>query len=144
MIFAPALRTRWSRFLSGRPKMEADNLRVQLHKKITHFVIEGSTGGGRHESVVIDSQLDVVGIQTSPPVIFTSRVVARLLVTEEVHIDRARCLSSNGFKLLARLFNAQQGTSKGTEPSSLRNGDRQIRKSRSSHRRLDNWYLNVE
>ena len=96
--------------------MEADNLRLELHDEIAHFVVERSAVGAQNSNVVIEPHLDVIGFQTSSPVHFASRVAARLLVTEEVHIDWARCLSADTFKLRAGLFHAQKGTSKRTEP----------------------------
>src|SRR5215470_16180307 len=93
-------------------EMEADDLRVELQNEIAHFVVEGSAVGAQNSSAVIEPHLDVIGLQTSSPVHFASRVAARLLVTEEIHIDWARCLSADGFQLSVRLFHTQQRTSK--------------------------------
>src|SRR5215469_9367202 len=122
-----------------KTEMEANDLRLELLEEIAHFVVERSAVGAQNSSIVIELQLNVVGIQTSSPAQFASRLVPRLLVTEEVHIDWARCFSANGFQLHARLFHTQQCTCQRTEPSCFRNSDDHIRKCRSSHRRLNNW-----
>jgi hypothetical protein len=49
----------------------------------------------------------------------------------------ARCLSADGFELIAGLFHVQQGTSKWTEPSRLRNSDDHIGKCGSSQSVLE-------
>src|SRR6516165_5593707 len=92
--------------------MEADDLRVELQNEIAHCVVEGRAIGVQNNSVVIEPHLDVIGLQTSSPVHFASRVGASLLVTEETHIDWARCLSADGFQLSARLFHVKQRTGK--------------------------------
>src|SRR5215469_3160310 len=124
--------------------MEADDLGLELPNEIAHFVVEGRAVGAQNSSVVIEPQFDVIGFQTSPPVRFASRLAARLLVTKEVHIDWARCFSADGFQLSARLFHTQQRACQRTEPSSLRDSDDHVRKCRSSHRCLNNWYLDAE
>jgi hypothetical protein len=90
--------------------MEADNLRLELHDEIAHFVVERSAVGAQNSNVVIEPHLDVIGFQTSSPFHFASILTARLLMTEEIHIDWARCLSADDFQLSARLFHTQQRT----------------------------------
>src|ERR1700760_3520193 len=92
-------------------EMEADDLRMELHHEIAHFVVEGSPAGAWSGDVVINRQFDEVGIQASSPAHFAGVIVPRQLVTEEVCMDGARCLAADGFKLLTRLFHAQEGAS---------------------------------
>src|SRR5215469_10849572 len=130
--------------LVRKTELEADNLGMELHDEIAHFFVEGSAVGAQSGSIVIEAQLDVVGIQTSSPGHFASRVVARLRVTEEVHIDWARCLPADDFEFPARLLDAQEGTRERAQSSSLRNSDHHVRKNRSRHRCLNNWKLNIK
>src|SRR5215469_12771733 len=99
--------------------MEADDLGMKLHHEVAHFVVEGGAGGLWNGSISISLQLGVIGIQALYPVPFSITIVLLRLVAEEVCINGERCFSANCFKLVARLFHAQQRTSKRTEPSSL-------------------------
>src|ERR1700759_249321 len=108
--------------------METDDLRMELHHEVAHFVVEGSSVDVRKRSVAIKTEFYEVAIQALSPADFASAVVLRRLVTEEVCIDGARRPLADGFQLLTRLFHAEQGTSKGTEPSCLRNSDDHIGK----------------
>src|SRR5215472_15630688 len=80
VIFAPALRTRATKFLSGRPKWK---LTTSGWNSMTRSHILSSKEARlevENRSIIIDPQLDLVGIQTSPPTHFASRVVARVLL----------------------------------------------------------------
>jgi len=86
--------------------MKADYLRMELDHEIAHFIVEGSEVGARSGSMVIESQVDIVAIQASPPPHSASWVIRGLPVAEKVHVERTRCLSADDFEFPARLLEA--------------------------------------